>query len=191
MNPILQKIHDDHSIAIDGFFRDASATLEALAERCTEAFTNGNKLMFCGNGGSTCDAMHIAGEFVGRFVKDRRALPAIALTADSGIITAVGNDYSFDDIFSRQVEALGKAGDVLITMSTSGRSPNILRALLAAKAAGITTVLFTGEKAKGATPPADFILMVPSVITAHVQEGHLVFLHALASLVEAKLFAAS
>ncbi len=187
MNPLLTKIHADHTAAIDGLFRECTPTLEALADACATAFSKGNKLLFCGNGGSACDAMHIAGEFVGRLVNDRVALPAIALSADSGILTAVGNDYGYEQVFSRQVEALGNKGDVLIALSTSGRSPNVLKALSAAKAKGLHTALFTGEKAKNALPQADFILMVPSVITAHVQEAHLVALHALAHLVEAKI----
>jgi D-sedoheptulose 7-phosphate isomerase len=136
--------------------------------------------------------MHIAGEFVGRYVNDRRALPAIALSADTGIITAVANDYAYDYIFARQVEALGQAGDVLIAMSTSGRSPNVLRALSAAQEKNIKTALFTGEKVKqGAVPQADFVFIVPSLITAHVQEAHMVAMHALASLIEAELFSKS
>ncbi len=187
MNPILQTIQTEHHAALDGFFRDCAHTLEALAVRGAEALANGNKLLFCGNGGSACDAMHIAGEFVGRFVNDRRALPAIALTADSGIITAVANDYGYEQIFSRQVEGLGKKGDVLITLSTSGRSPNVLKALDAATQQGLSTALFTGAKAKDALPKSDFTLIVPSLITAHVQEAHMVALHALASLIEAKI----
>ncbi|MES2985190.1 MAG: SIS domain-containing protein [Pseudomonadota bacterium] len=189
MNAILETIATEHRRAMDGMFRDCSAPLLALADACAQALATNRKLIFCGNGGSACDAMHIAGEFVGRFVHDRRALPAIALTADTGIITAIANDYAYDYIFARQVEALGQAGDVLITLSTSGKSPNVLRALAAAREKGLVTALFTGEKAR-ANPPvdADFTLMVPSLITAHVQEAHMVALHGLASLIEATLF---
>ena len=189
MNPILQRIATDHRSAVDGFLQQQGDLIVALAQRCAAAFEKNNKLLFCGNGGSACDAMHIAGEFVGRFVHDRRALPAIALSADTGIITAIANDYAYDYIFARQVEALGNAGDVLITMSTSGRSPNVLRALAVAKEKGIVTVLFSGEKLKNGSPvDADFIFIVPSLITAHVQEAHMVAMHALASLIEAELF---
>lgn len=187
MNPLLEKIHTDHSAAIDGLFRECAPTLEALADVCATAFGSGHKLLFCGNGGSACDAMHIAGEFVGRLVNDRIALPAIALSADSGILTAVGNDYGYEQVFSRQVEALGNKGDVLIALSTSGKSPNVLKALAVAKEKGLSTALFTGEKSKNAPLQLDFILMIPSVITAHVQEAHLVALHALAHLVEQKI----
>lgn len=187
MNPILARIQNDHQTALDGLFRDCAPALEGLGEACAQAFMARKKLLFCGNGGSACDAMHIAGEFVGRFVNDRISLPALALSADSGILTAVGNDYHFDQIFSRQVEGLGNPGDVLITLSTSGQSPNVLKALAVAKARGITTALFTGEKARGKCPEADFIVLVPSLITAHVQEAHMVGLHALASLIESKI----
>lgn len=189
MNPILKTIADNHRAAVDGFLTDAHAIIEALSLACIAAVKNNKKLMFCGNGGSACDAMHIAGEFVGRFVNDRRALPALALSADSGIITAIANDYAYEYVFARQVEALGQAGDVLICMSTSGRSPNVVKALDAARKQGITTALFTSEKAKNGAPvEADFVLVVPSLITAHVQEAHMVALHALATLMEAHLF---
>lgn len=188
MNPTLEAIANQHRAAVDGFLLHSGDMLVELAARCAEGFRQGNKLLFCGNGGSACDAMHIAGEFVGRFVDDRPSLPALALSADTGIITAVANDYAYDYIFARQVEGLGHAGDVLIAMSTSGRSPNVLRALDAAHKKGITTALFTGEKyADGAAVAADFVFVVPSRITAHVQEAHMVAMHALASLIEVGL----
>lgn len=192
MNPTLKTIANNHRAAVDGFLEQASGQIEALAKLCADALAADKKLLFCGNGGSACDAMHIAGEFVGRYVDDRRGLPAIALSADTGIITAVANDYAYDYIFARQVEALGQAGDVLITLSTSGRSPNVVRALDAAHKKGIKTVLFTGEKVTRGDPvKADFVLIVPSLITAHVQEAHMVALHGLASLIEAHLFPAA
>ncbi len=189
MNELLKKIGEEHARAVSGFLAESGEQIEKLARICAAALGKNNKLIFCGNGGSACDAMHIAGEFVGRYVDDRRSLPALALSADTGIITAIANDYAYDYIFARQVEGLGQAGDVLITLSTSGRSPSIIRALAAAKEKGITTVLFTGEKVKqGALPQADFVLIVPSLITAHVQEAHMVALHGIASLIEAELF---
>ena len=192
MNPILERIANDHRKAVDGFLAQQGEQIVKLAGACAAAFKANNKIMFCGNGGSACDAMHIAGEFVGRFVDDRRGLPAIALSADTGIITAIANDYNYDYIFARQIEALGQSGDVLIAMSTSGRSPNVLRALKAAKEKGITTALFSGEKLlKGEPVEADFTLIVPSLITAHVQEAHMVAMHGLASLIEAELFPAN
>jgi D-sedoheptulose 7-phosphate isomerase len=181
-------VQRDHIAAVEGIFRDCSAQLEDLAERCAAALKSGHKLLFCGNGGSACDAMHIAGEFVGRFIEDRPSLSAIALSADTGIITAVANDYSYDYIFARQVEALGQAGDVLIALSTSGRSPNVLKALEAATKKKVTTALFTGEKARGEPQRADITILVPSIVTAHVQEAHMVALHALTAEIERKIF---
>lgn len=188
MHDLLKKIHTNHTEALDGMFRDCSDAIVQMAKLSADALAAGNKLLFCGNGGSACDAMHIAGEFVGRFVDDRKGLPAIALSADTGIITAIANDYNYDYIFARQVEALGQKGDVLISLSTSGKSPNVLRAMSAAKEQGIHTVLLTGLKAKDLPPVADLTIMVPSLITAHVQEGHSTALHAMASLIESQLF---
>ena len=191
MNPLLQKIQADHASAVSGFLADCGEALEALALTCAEKLKVGGKLIFCGNGGSACDAMHIAGEFVGRFVDDRPALAAIALSADSGIMTAVANDYDYSYIFARQIEALGRPDDVLIALSTSGKSANILRACAAATAKGLYTVLLTGEKGRSHTATVDATLVVPSLMTAHVQEAHMVGLHALATLIEAKLFPGS
>lgn len=189
MKTVLATIQKNHRSAVDGFLEQSGDTIVALATTCATAIGQHKKLLFCGNGGSACDAMHIAGEFVGRYVDDRRALPAIALSADTGIITAIANDYAYDYIFARQVEALGQAGDVLIALSTSGRSPNVLRALAVAKEKGLVSALFTGEKyLAGAVVDADFIFVVPSLITAHVQEAHMVVMHALASLIEMQLF---
>ncbi len=188
MNLLLQDIQKNHAAAVDGFLAECGGALETLAVICAEKLERGGKLMFCGNGGSACDAMHVAGEFVGRFVHDRPALAAIALSADGGIMTAVANDYDYGYIFARQVEALGQPEDVLIALSTSGKSPNITRACAVAKAKGIHTVLFTGEKGRNHPAMVDATLVVPSTITAHVQEAHMVGLHALAVLVEAKMF---
>lgn len=187
---MLETVRTGHVQALDGFLRDCQDSIIALADACATALAGGKKLMFCGNGGSACDAMHIAGEFVGRFIKDRPALPAIALTADSGVITCLANDYSYEQIFSRQVEALGQPGDVLIALSTSGRSANVLAALKVAQERGLKTALFTGEKNRNDLPKADFSLIVPSVTTAHIQESHMVALHAITGLIEAKLFPA-
>lgn len=192
MNALLETIAREHRAAVEGFITNEGTTLSVLAGKCVQALASGRKLLFCGNGGSACDAMHIAGEFVGRFVEDRRALPAIALSADTGILTAVANDYAYERIFARQVEALAQAGDVLIALSTSGRSPNVLAALATARGMGLTTALWTGEKYHDGAPIAvDHALVVPSRITAHVQEAHMVGLHGLASMVEAELFAAN
>ena len=185
---IVERTVRDHVAAVEGFLGTHADMLGELAATCAAAFESGKKLLFCGNGGSACDAMHIAGEFVGRFIKDRKALPAIALSSDSGNITALANDYAYDYIFARQVEAFGQPGDVLICLSTSGKSPNVLSALKTAQEMGLSTALFTGLKARDEPKRADFTFMVPSVTTAHVQESHMVSLHALCTLIEAKLF---
>ena len=160
----------------------------AFAADIAACLKNGGTLLVCGNGGSACDAQHVAGEFVGRFVEDRIALPAIALTADTSILTAVANDYRFEQIFSRQVEAYGKAGDVLIGISTSGASANVLLALEVARSNGLYTVLLTGEKGRAREAYADAVLAVPSLVTARVQEVHSLALHLLTGLVEDLLF---
>lgn len=176
-----------HTEALTATYEAYSDVWAGVAKRMAQALNEGHTILFCGNGGSACDAMHIAGEFVGRFVGDRKALPAIALSADSGILTAVGNDYGFDRVFSRQVEAYGRQGGMLFALSTSGTSPNVVKALEEAHRIGMHTVLLTGEKGRDAQVPANEKIVVPSRITAHVQETHIVLLHTLASLVEQEL----
>ena len=192
MHALLDRIRREHQAAVEGFLGTQGASLVALATRAALALAAGHKLLFCGNGGSACDAMHIAGEFVGRFVADRRALPAIALSADTGMITAIANDYSYADIFARQVEAYGQSGDVLIALSTSGRSANILAALRAARARGMATIGFTGlgEDGQGGAmaPLSDILIRVPSRSTPRIQEGHEALGHAVCGMVEATLF---
>jgi D-sedoheptulose 7-phosphate isomerase len=183
---LLARIRRDHLAAVEAALTQHGDDLAQLADRVASAFRANARVFFCGNGGSACDAMHIAGEFVGRFVHDRKALPAIALSADSGILTAIGNDYSFEEIYARQVQALGHKGDVLIALSTSGTSPNILKALATARAQGLATVLLTGARGANSTA-ADLVIAVPSEVTAHIQETHIVLLHALATLVESRI----
>ncbi|MCU0888145.1 MAG: SIS domain-containing protein [Rubritepida sp.] len=158
------------------------------AATVTAALRAGRKLMICGNGGSAADAQHWAGELVSRFHYDRPGLPAIALTVDSSILTAIGNDYGYDRVFARQVEALGQAGDVLFALSTSGNSPNILAALEAARARGIATVGFTGQGGGKMAALCELCLRVPSDSTPRIQEGHEVLGHAICAMVEAAIF---
>lgn len=166
-----------------------AATARA-AELCVVALRGGRKLMLCGNGGSAADAQHWAGELVSRFMYDRPGLAAVALTTDSSILTAIGNDYGYERSFSRQVEALGQAGDVLFGLSTSGRSPNILLAMRAARERGIATVGFTGNGPGAAELGAvcDVLVQVPSGSTPSIQEGHEVLGHAICALIEATIF---
>lgn len=160
----------------------------AIADTITKALRNGGKLLIAGNGGSAADAQHIAGEFVARLNFDRNPLPAVALTTDTSVLTAIGNDYGFDKVFERQVRGLGRAGDVFLAISTSGRSPNILMALRAARDIGITTIGFTGSKRTEMDGLCDLCLSAPSDQTQQIQQVHLVAAHAICGLVELNLF---
>jgi D-sedoheptulose 7-phosphate isomerase len=163
--------------------------IQAIADVITAAFRAGHKLLIAGNGGSAADAQHIAGEFLSRLNFDRNPLPAIALTVDTSVLTAVGNDYGFERVFERQVRGLGQPGDVFIAISTSGRSPNVVAALKAAREGGLTTVGFTGTAANGTMQPlCDHCLAAPSAETPQIQQIHIVAAHAICGLVERDLF---
>lgn len=168
------------------------AVIHAIADTITDAFRAGRKLLIAGNGGSAADAQHIAGEFLSRLNFDRNPLPAIALTTDSSVLTAIGNDYGFERTFERQVRGLGQKGDVFIAISTSGRSPNIVAALKAAREASLVTIGFTGAAANGAMQPfCDYCLAAPSAETPLIQQIHIVAAHAICGLVECSLFGGS
>ena len=154
---------------------------------CVSALNSGGKLMFVGNGGSAAEAQHFSAEMVGRFLEERKPLPSIALTTDTSAVTAIGNDYGYEHVFSRQVQALGRKGDVLIAMSTSGRSQNIVMAMQAARSAGISTIGLTGMHPRDMGELADVSLKVPSSHTPQIQEGHLVLGHLLCGMVEKQL----
>lgn len=162
--------------------------IEKVANTCVECLRNGGKILLAGNGGSAADAQHIAGEFVSRFAFDRPGLPAIALTVDTSILTAIGNDYGYEKLFSRQIQALGRPGDVFIAYSTSGKSPNILAALKEARGQKITTVGLTGNAKGQMSDLCDYLLKTPSLDTPKIQEGHLVIGHILCGLVEKRIF---
>jgi len=157
--------------------------IQDVVDCVREALKRGNKILLCGNGGSAAEAQHIAAEFVGRFRKERKGLPAISLATDTSILTALANDYSFEKIFARQVEALGSPGDVLIALSTSGNSPNCLSACETAAKKNMRTIAFTGAGGK-LKDLADISFCVPSQTTAHIQEAHLAVLHTVCDLVE-------
>lgn len=165
--------------------------VEALARQVTSALRAGNKILLAGNGGSAADAQHIAGEFVSRFNFDRPGLAAFALTVDTSVMTAIGNDYGYEKLFARQIEAVGRPGDVFWAYSTSGRSPNILRALEAAKERGLFTVGFTGNGPGAAEMRSrtDLCIEIPSAATPKIQEGHLVCGHIVCGIVEENIFA--
>ncbi|MBF0619242.1 MAG: D-sedoheptulose 7-phosphate isomerase [Candidatus Omnitrophica bacterium] len=165
-------------------FEKNAAALEEFSQVVIKAFQNNNRVFFFGNGGSAADSQHIAAEFIGRFQKERRALPAIALTTDSSILTCLSNDYSYDIVFARQIEALGRLGDVAVGITTSGKSTNVLKAFEKAKTMGMTTVVFTGGDGGPAAQIADISIIVPSKVTARIQESHIIMFHAMCEVVE-------
>ena len=168
---------------------EQASVIQAIADSCSKALLAGGKIMFCGNGGSAADSQHLAAEFVGRYKLERKALNSVALTVDTSILTAVGNDYGYDDVFRRQVEGIGKAGDVLIGLSTSGNSINVLKAFEQAKAMGIVTVAFTGASGGAMREAADMCLAVPAPVTNHIQEMHITAGHLICELVEKQVCA--
>src|SRR6266545_7923842 len=163
-------------------------TIAAVVDRVSAALGAGNKVLLAGNGGSAADAQHLAGELVSRFAYDRPGLPAFALTTDTSVLTAIGNDYGYEQLFARQVEAVGSAGDVFFGISTSGRSPNVLSALDAARAKGLVTVGMTGRAGGQMPGRCDYLLRVPSDSTPRIQEGHIAIGHAICQIIEARLF---
>jgi len=162
--------------------------LEKAIDLISAAFLNGNKVLFCGNGGSAADAQHLAAEFSGRFYKDRKALPAEAMHCNTSYLTAVANDYSYEVIYARIVEGTGIKGDVLIGLSTSGNSGNIVKAFEAAKSLGITTIGFTGAGGGKMKELSDILFNVPSTDTPRIQESHILLGHIICQLVEEKVF---
>jgi D-sedoheptulose 7-phosphate isomerase len=178
-----------HQTVLEQTVEQTADVIEQITEAIIRCFQQGNKLLICGNGGSAADAQHVAGEFVNRFRYDHAPLPAIALTTDTSILTSIGNDSAFENIFSRQVEALAKPGDILVGISTSGGSPNILKALDAARALGLTTIAFTGEKGrKKMGQKSDLCFVVPSIDTPRIQECHIFAWHVICGVVEQILF---
>lgn len=169
--------------------RDMPPLIADMAAQLVEAFRKGNKLLVMGNGGSAADAQHLAAEIVGRFKMERRALPAISLSTDSSILTALGNDYGFDAVFRRQVEALAQAGDVVLGISTSGNSPNVRSALQLARERGCRTMGLLGRDGGSIRSLCDLALVVPSLDTPAIQEGHITIIHIVCDLVEKALFA--
>jgi D-sedoheptulose 7-phosphate isomerase len=163
-------------------------TLDAVVELVVRVLGQGNKLLFAGNGGSAADCQHMAGEFMSRFMFDRSPLPAVALTTDTSILTAIGNDYGYEQVFSRQVRGLARAGDVLFAYSTSGNSPNILAALQAAQELQVATVGLTGASEGRMNPYCDHLLQVPSTCVPRIQEGHLLMGHTICEMVEERIF---
>lgn len=177
----------DNSLAVLQRMRadpDVLGRVQQAVSLCTATIRGGGKVLFCGNGGSAADAQHLAGELISRFMYDRPGMASIALTTDSSVLTAIGNDYGFERLFARQVEALGSPGDVLVAISTSGQSPNILRALEAARAKEIRTIGFSGRDGGAMAALCDVEVRIPSDSTPLIQQGHLVVGHLICALVE-------
>lgn len=160
------------------------STVEEVAKLCVDAYKSGKKLLVCGNGGSASDAQHMVGELVGRYLKERKGIPAIALTANSTVMTAISNDYDYESVFAKQVVSLGKEGDILIGISTSGNSANVIKAFEEAKKMGIKTVGFTGRNGGKMKQCCDYLLNVTSNRTPRIQEMHILLIHTICGLIE-------
>jgi D-sedoheptulose 7-phosphate isomerase len=179
----------EDSISVKEKFVKENVTLIAeVSKLIADAFNDGKKLIIFGNGGSACDASHIAAEFVNRFKKDRPGLPAIALNTDMAVMTSIANDYDYSEIFARQVKTLAEAGDIAIAISTSGNSKNILKAVDVAKKKGIKTIAFTGLKGDKFASKSDYAFVVPSEDTPRIQETHITLGHVICQIVEEILF---
>lgn len=174
----------ERHLEVIGSLRDQIGILSAIAAAMTESLHLGKKILWCGNGGSAADCQHLAAEIVGRFRRERRGLPSIALTTDTSILTAVANDFGYEAVFSRQIEALGEEGDLLVGISTSGNSHNVIAALELSKERGLKTVAFTGEGGGRMAALADHLLAIKSRDTARVQEGHILAGHMLCDWLE-------
>ena len=190
-NYIISQIQETQKVMSD-ILADESllARVEAAAMAGIKALSSGGKILLAGNGGSAADAQHIAGEFVSRFAFDRPGLPAIALTTDTSILTAIGNDYGYEKLFARQVQAHAQKGDVFIAYSTSGKSPNVIAALQEAKLRGVICIGMTGNRGGPMKELCDHYLDIPSAYTPKIQEGHAVIGHILCGLIERALFQA-
>ncbi len=186
-NPDGEKVFDraiDEHLAVIKEIRNQRPVLEEIARAMSASLNLGGKILWCGNGGSAAESQHLAAEIVGRFRRDRRGLASISLTTDTSILTAVANDYGYEEVFSRQVEALGNNGDVLVGMSTSGNSQNVVAALETARIKGLVTVAFSGATCGKMAPLADYLLAISSKDTARIQEAHLLAGHMICDWIE-------
>lgn len=188
MENIIQKRFKESSEVKTRFLKENLSKLLDVIKLITHTFEGGNKLFFFGNGGSAADAQHMAAEFVNRYIMNRPPLPAIALTTDTSILTSVSNDFAFSEVFAKQLRALGKERDVAIGITTTGNSPNIIKAFEVAKEMGMKTVAFTGNDGGAIGKMVDFPLVVPSTSTPRIQEAHILIGHILCEMVEHSLF---
>ena len=189
MGEVEKRIHRSVEVKLAFLAEGGAEVLERMAGAVLAALRNGKRIYLCGNGGSAADSQHIAGELVGRFLKERDPLPCVALTTDTSILTCLSNDYSFESVFERQVNALVREGDVLIGLSTSGDSPNVLRAVEAAKARGAVALGFSGRGGGKLKDLADICLVAPADESPRIQELHITCAHILCDLVESRYFA--
>lgn len=187
MKERIQRFFLDSIAVKEGTFEDNADAILKAAEVITKALSKGQKVILFGNGGSAADSQHIAAEFIGRFKKERPSWPAIALTTDTSALTAIGNDYGFENVFSRQLEGLGREGDVAIGISTSGNSPNVVKAVELAREKKIHTIVLTGEGGGKLGSLAEIKIMVPSKDTARIQEAHICVAHCICEMVEENL----
>ncbi|TKC15508.1 D-sedoheptulose 7-phosphate isomerase [Robertmurraya kyonggiensis] len=181
---ILEKAMSEHQIVMELVKTKLRSDIELVAQRCKKAVTNKQTIFFMGNGGSAADSQHLAAELVGRFVKERKGLPALALTTDTSILTAVGNDYGYDEVFSRQVEALVRPNDIVIGITTSGNSSNILHAMVKARELGAITVGLTGKDGGMLKEISDHCIVIPSNTTARIQEAHILIGHIICEIID-------
>ena len=186
MNPIIKARIKDALDVKSKMLQDEDMLIrvDGISQACIKALNKGNKIMFCGNGGSAVDSMHLAAEFTGRYYKDRKPLNAEALSADNAFITAVGNDYGFEHIFSRMVRGKGKDGDILFGLSTSGNSANVVEAFKVCRELGIVTIGFTGANECNMDDLSDILIKIPSTDTPRIQEGHMLLGHTICEIVE-------
>lgn len=188
MKDAVIKAFDESAATKTRFVREHADRIVEVARLIARAFREGRKVLLFGNGGSSTDASHIAAEFVGRYHRDRKALPAIALGTDTAALTCIANDYEYAEIFARQIHALGQKGDIAVGISTSGNSPNVLRGVEAARALGLVTIAWSGHTGGKLAALVDYAFVVPSSVTARIQESHITLGHVLCELIEEDLF---
>ena len=181
---VVRQSFEEHQSVMAAVQKENSAAVSQAASAIAISLKSGGKLLICGNGGSAADSQHFAAELVGRYKKERKALPAISLTTDTSALTAIGNDYGFERVFTRQVEALGKKGDILVALSTSGNSPNILAAIEAAKKLGMQVIGMAGQGGGKMKSLCDTCICIPSSNTPRIQEAHITIIHVICAIVE-------
>ena len=189
MKEVVLQAFNESATVKQQFVREHADRIVEVAKLIATTFREGHKVLLFGNGGSATDAAHIAAEFVGRYKRERAPLPAIALATDIAAITCIANDYGYDELFARQVRAHGQKGDLAIAISTSGNSPNVLKGIEAAKSLGMTTIAWTGGSGGKLAGLADYAFVVPSTVTARIQESHITLAHVLCELIEDQVLA--